>query len=106
LEKTSSPFISLVLKIQRRSSNPTITRSRRWSSYLRSFHLSLLVKQNVYHLPCLNISHVPLAIQAITFVPWRCPKHQLWSPRGRIPHTSMKTSLSILLLIHAHFWGL
>jgi hypothetical protein len=29
LEKTSSPFISLVLKIQRRSSNPTITRSRR-----------------------------------------------------------------------------
>jgi hypothetical protein len=86
---------------------------------LRSFHLSLLVKQNVYHHPHSNPSHVPLAIQmlfsivienqhwsyTIGFVLWTCPKHRLWRPR-RILLTSMETSLLRSLMFHVHFQSL
>jgi hypothetical protein len=65
LGKLLLPLLPFAQKVQRQSSNPIITRSRRQNSYLCSFHLSLLMKQNVYHPPHLNPSRVPLAIQTL-----------------------------------------
>jgi hypothetical protein len=62
---TASATQSLVPKVPWRSIFPTMTGSRRQSSFPRSFHLGFLVKLNICRQPRSNPSHVPLAFQAL-----------------------------------------
>lgn len=104
---------------------PSMSRSRRWCLYLRSFLLNLFpifMKPNVPHHPRSSLSLVPLAlIMMFSFIIMKQPnsctmyllrrktlrprtslRHWLWRTRENIPHMSMKVSLSKPPRIHAH----
>jgi hypothetical protein len=65
LGKLLLPFLSFAPKVPWRSTIPTMTRSRRQSSFSRSFHLGFQVKLNDHRHPYSNPSHILLAIQML-----------------------------------------